>query len=201
MAQEPTTTIAGIQYSTKLLGGRDARAVGLVVTSAVLRGISVALGKADLSKIIKAFTAPAEAPEGATAETSERRLSRMLESLSWGEIAGALGGIADGGATLLEMLGPDGLERATAAFTAQTTVYLPSPVASAGGQLFATPLANRDDHWVGRWPQYLQWLMWEVQVNGFFPDLAAMAARSRPSNGTAGAQASPPPPPEGQAST
>jgi hypothetical protein len=185
--QDPSTVIGGVQYATKLLGGRDARVVGLIVSSAFLRGLSVAVAKADLTKLIKDLPGL----KSDSGETSTEGLTqKLLDTLAWSEIAATLGGVADGAATVLEMVGPDGLETLSNAFTAQTTVWLPSDAPGAAG-VFPVALSNRNDHWVGRWPQYLQWLIWEVRVNGFFPDLGELLARSKPSTGTAGAPESP----------
>jgi len=175
---DPTTTIAGTQYTTKLLRGREARTVGLLVTAAALRGIAVAIGKADLSKILKQLPEFKEAPS-----------IKILANLSWQEVSSALGGLADGGATLLEMIGPDGIEVISNAFTAQCTVYVPSPVAAAAGQVFPTPLSNDPDYWVGKWPAFLQWLLWQIGANGFFPDWRGLAASPKPATGSAGASA------------
>ena len=176
---DPTTTIAGTKYSTKLLGGREARTVGVLVTSAVLRGLGAAMAKADLSKIL------AKAPALADGEPSQL-LASLVATTDWKELASVLGGLADGGATLLEMLGPDGLEILTAHFTAQTTAFLPPDHPGAAG-VYPVPLASREDHWQGKWPQFLQWLAWCVRANGFLGDWDALVARSKQATGTAGA--------------
>lgn len=175
MSQDPTTEISGTRYAMKLLRGREARTVGLLVTSAALRGIAVAIGKADLSKILKQLPKLEDATKAS-----------FLESLSWPEISAAIGGLADGGATLLEMVGPDGLEVITKAFTDQCTVWVPADHAGAVGQVFPVPLSNREDHWVGKWTQYLQWLAWGTRINSFFPELPGLAASPISASGSAG---------------
>ena len=174
-----TITIGGIRYDQNLLGGRETRAVGLLVTSACLRGIAVAMAKADLSRIVSILKS---AEDG---DDAKKLLLTLVDTADWKEIASVLGGVADGGATLLEMIGPDGLEVMTAHFAAQTTVHLPPDHQGAVGT-FGVPLSNREDHWQGRWPQYLQWLAWGTRINGFFPDVGALVASSKRANGTAG---------------
>jgi hypothetical protein len=180
----PETTIGGIRYSMKPLGGRETRAVGIVVTSSVLRGVAVAMGKADLSKLVDNFQKAAAKDD----LTAAQQGMRLLTTMSWKDIASTVGGVADGGATVIEQLGPDGMEVLAKAFSSKCSAWLPSPVANAG--VYETPLDNQDDHWVGRWPQFLQWLWWGVSVNGFLGDLGALVARSSPPSGTAGGSAS-----------
>jgi hypothetical protein len=188
MSQDPTTEISGTRYAMRLLRGRESRTVGLLVTSAILRGVSVAIAKADLSKLLK------QIPDLQTKDAEGKSsVATLLASLSWSEISGALGGIADGGATVLEMIGPDALEVITKAFTDQCTVWAPADHSGAGGQVFPVPLSNRDDHWVGKWSQYLQWLAWGVRANGFFPELPGLGASPKPANGSAGGSGPPSP--------
>lgn len=181
---DPSTIISGTKYSMTPLRGREARTVGLLVTSATLRGIAAVVSKTDLSKLLKQLPDLSNLGE-------EGKGAQILANLSWPEIAAALGGLADGGATLLEMLGAEGMETLTSVFTSQCTVWAHAPSDPARtGATYPVPLANQDDHWVGKWPQFIQWLIWGVKVNGFFPELPGLAASPTLANGSAGVSGS-----------
>lgn len=175
----PTTTIAGTRYDMALLTGRDARAVGLIVTSAALRALAVAMSKADLATIVKQL----QGPDG---QVSGASLKNLVDTLSWPDISKNLAAVGDGFATLLETIDADGLETLSACFTAKTTAYVKSDHPGST-EVYPTPLANRDDYWTGKWTQYLQWLAWGVRINGFLGDWDQLVARSQPATGTAGA--------------
>jgi hypothetical protein len=182
----PTTTIAGTRYDMGLLTGREARTVGLIVTSAALRALAVALAKADLSSLLSKV----KGPDGEISATS---LKALIETMAWPEIAKNLGALGEGGAALLETIDASGLEALDRAFTAKTVAFIKSEHPS-DTNVYPTPLSNRDDYWTGKWMEYLQWLAWGVRVNGFLGDWTRLGARSPSPTGTAGA-------PESKAST
>jgi hypothetical protein len=150
-----TTTIGGIRYDMKLLGADEAIAIGVLVAGPGLRAVDeLVAGAAALSKLFDRFTAL-------------RKEGKGVDELGWDDFTALKDAhIPLVVARAIEALGGDGVAEVARAFTAQTTVHLPSPV--PGGGIFPVPLANADDHWKGKFPLFMAWLTWGVWANGFF---------------------------------
>ncbi len=179
--QTKSTTIDGVQYKMKLLGGRDAIAAGVIVSPSVLQAVDDVFSKLDLSGLkpgadIREMIATAFDTAG-------------LEQLQKAHIPAAL-------ARCIQTLGIDGMNVLRDLFAKNTTVFLPSP-ADPNGKVFETPLTNRaDDLWVGKFPIFLAWLTWGVWANGFFDvgQLLALLPQEKtpaPSSGPTASTASP----------
>jgi hypothetical protein len=132
------TTIHGTKYRMTLLRGESATRAACIVTGPALRAVDKLLEKIDLANGFEALGAKDMAAIPAVA------------------------------AEVFDAVGFQGVMALTAMFAEQTTVLRKSPAHGAGDQLFEVKLSlELDDHFVGKWPAQLAWLIWGVMSNGF----------------------------------
>lgn len=167
--QTKSTTLAGVRYDMKLLGGREAIAAGVLIAGPALRAVDDLISRLNLS-------------DAGSIKDMGQFLKAALESVGLEQLQKAhLPAVA---ASIIEALGPDGVAVLSDLFAKNTTVFLPSP-AAGDTKLYSTPLENAaDEHWKGRFPLFMSWLTWGVWANGFF-DVTQLASLLPPAKASA----------------